>query len=250
MKITGIETIPYLIPYAKALRFASGEVSAAEHVLVRVHTDEGLVGTADAPPRPFTYGETQAGIIAVTQGIFAPQLEGLSPLDREVAHTRMARTVGNPAAKSAIDMALWDLVGQTLGVSVTELLGGFTDHMRVAHMVGYAPVGEMVAEAERIRDQFGITSFKVKVGRHPIQLDIDACKALRGRSARRSSSTSTATGVGHRVSRSKRSTPWTAWGSPSQRSSVPLTTSSAAGGLSSRAGSRSSPTKAPSVPAR
>jgi L-alanine-DL-glutamate epimerase-like enolase superfamily enzyme len=179
MKITGIETIPYLIPYAKALRFASGEVSAAEHVLVRVHTDDGLVGTADAPPRPFTYGETQAGIIAVTQGIFAPQLEGLSPLEREVAHARMARTVGNPAAKSAIDMALWDLVGQTLGVSVTELLGGFTDQMRVAHMVGYAPVGEMVAEAERIRDQFEITSFKVKVGRHPIQLDIDACKAIR-----------------------------------------------------------------------
>jgi L-alanine-DL-glutamate epimerase-like enolase superfamily enzyme len=179
MKITRIETIPYAIPYVKPLRFASGEVSAAEHVLVRVHTDEGLVGTADAPPRPFTYGETQDGIVAVVQGIFAPELVGLSPLERELAHARMGRTVGNPAAKSAIDMALWDLVGQALGVSVTELLGGFTDRMRVAHMVGFAPADEMVAEAERMRDEFGITTFKVKVGRHPLDLDIAVCAALR-----------------------------------------------------------------------
>jgi L-Ala-D/L-Glu epimerase len=179
MKITGIETIPYAIPYAKPLRFASGEVSAAEHVLVRIHTDEGLVGTADAPPRPFTYGETQDGIVAVLQGIFAPELVGLSPLEREVAHARMGRTVGNPAAKSAIDMALWDLIGQLLGVSVTDLLGGFTDRMRVAHMVGFAPTDEMISEAERMRDEFGITTFKVKVGRHPLELDIAACSALR-----------------------------------------------------------------------
>ena len=179
MKITRVETIPYSIPYTKPLRFASGEVTAAEHVLVRVHTDDGLTGAADAPPRPFTYGETQASIIAVISGLFGPQLEGLSPLDREAAHARMARTVGNPAAKAAIDIALWDLIGKNLGVSVTELLGGYTDRMRVAYMVGFAAPGEMADEALRIREQHGITSFKVKVGRRPVQLDITACRALR-----------------------------------------------------------------------
>lgn len=73
MKITQIEAIPFAIPYIKPLKFASGEVHVAEHVLVRVHTDEGVVGVAEAPPRPFTYGETQASIIAVINGIFAPQ---------------------------------------------------------------------------------------------------------------------------------------------------------------------------------
>jgi L-Ala-D/L-Glu epimerase len=179
LKISKIEAIPFAVPYRKPLRFASGEVTAAEHVLVRVHTDSGLVGTAEAPPRPFTYGETQASIRAVVDGIFAPQIVGLSPLEREVIHARLNRTVANPTAKAAIDMALWDLIGQELGVSVTELLGGFTDRMRVAHMVGFAPPGEMVAEAERIRDLYGITTFKVKVGRHPIALDIEVCTALR-----------------------------------------------------------------------
>jgi L-alanine-DL-glutamate epimerase-like enolase superfamily enzyme len=179
MKISKVEAIPFAIPYLKPLRFASGEVTVAEHVLVRVHTDSGLVGTAEAPPRPFTYGETQSSIISVIDGIFAPQVVGLSPFERELMHSRLNRTVGNPAAKAAVDMAVWDLIGQSLGVSVTALLGGYTDRMRVSHMVGFAPPGEMVAEAERVRDRYGITTFKVKVGRRPIELDIEVCRALR-----------------------------------------------------------------------
>lgn len=124
MKITRIETIPFAIPYRKALRFASGEVGTAEHVLVRVRTEDGITGTAEAPPRPFTYGETQASIIAVIDTVFAPQILGESALRREAIWTRLARTVGNPTAKAALDMALWDVIGQSLGVSVTELLAG------------------------------------------------------------------------------------------------------------------------------
>jgi L-alanine-DL-glutamate epimerase-like enolase superfamily enzyme len=179
MKITGIDAIPFSIPYSKPLRFASGEVHAAEHVLVRVHTDEGLTGIAEAPPRPYTYGETQESVVAVIDRIFAPQLAGLSPLRRETVHARLDRTVGNPAAKSALDMALWDITGQYAGLPVGELLGGWTDRLRVAHMVGFAPAERMVAEAERVRDLYGITAFKVKVGRRPHREDVAACIALR-----------------------------------------------------------------------
>jgi L-alanine-DL-glutamate epimerase-like enolase superfamily enzyme len=170
MKITKVEAIPFTIPYRKPLRFASGEVTEAEHVLVRVHTDDGLTGTAEAPPRPFTYGETQASILAIIRTVFAPQVTGL---------TRLDRTVGNPTAKAAIDMAVWDVIGQSVGLPVTELLGGYGNRMRVAHMVGFAEPAEMVAEAGRMGELYGITTFKVKVGRRPIDLDIAACRALR-----------------------------------------------------------------------
>ena len=179
MKITAVEAIPFAIPYAKPLRFASGEVHVAEHVLVRGHTDDGLVGVAEAPPRPFTYGETQESIVAVIRRISAPELEGLSPWQREVVRARLHRTVGNPAAKAAVDMALWDVLGKATGLPVTELLGSFTDELRVSHMVGFAPPQVMLAEAQRIRAEHGITTFKVKVGRRPHQLDVDACRALR-----------------------------------------------------------------------
>ncbi|GLY08771.1 enolase C-terminal domain-like protein [Actinoplanes sp. NBRC 101535] len=183
MKISAIEAIPYAIPYRKPLRFASGEVHVAEHVLVRIITDDGLVGTAEAPARPFTYGETQASIKTVIDTLFAPQINGLSPYDREVAATRMHRTVGNHTAKAAIDMALWDIVGQSAGISVTDLLGGYADRVRVAHMLGFDEPAVMVAEAERMRSAYGITAFKVKVGRRPIELDVAVCRALRDRFA-------------------------------------------------------------------
>ncbi|HEX7823928.1 MAG TPA: enolase C-terminal domain-like protein [Mycobacterium sp.] len=179
MKIIAVEAIPYSIPYIKPLKFASGEVHAAEHVLVRVHTDDGIVGIAEAPPRPFTYGETQAGIVAVVQQLFAPALIGLTLTEREVAGSRMARTVGNPTARSAVDMAMWDAFGKTLGLSVSELLGGYTDRMGVSHMLGFDDPAKMVAEAQRVRDAYGISTFKVKVGRRTVSLDTAVVRALR-----------------------------------------------------------------------
>jgi L-Ala-D/L-Glu epimerase len=181
MKITSVEAIPFAIPYVKPLKFASGEVHTADHVLVRVHTDDGVVGIAEAPPRPFTYGETQAGIVAVIDQLFAPAVVGLTLIEREVVNARLARTVGNPAAKSAVDMAIWDALGRTLELPATSLLGGFTDRMRVSHMLGFADPAAMVAEAEKMRDLHGITVFKVKVGRRPVTLDTAVVRALRDR---------------------------------------------------------------------
>lgn len=181
MKVVAVDAIPFDIPYTKPLRFASGEVHVAQHVLVRVHTDDGVIGIAEAPPRPFTYGETQAGIVAVIEGIFAPQAIGLTLLEREILHARMSRTVGNPTAKAAVDMAIWDALGQTLQQPVTQLLGGYTDRLRVSHMLGFDDPQKMADEAERMTETYGIRTFKVKVGRRPVSLDVAVVRALRER---------------------------------------------------------------------
>lgn len=179
MKIVAVEAIPYSIPYRKPLRFASGEVRAASHVLVRVTTDDGIVGAADAPPRPFTYGETQRGVVAVVEDLFAPQVIGRGLLEREAILEDLARTVGNPTAKAAIDMAIWDALGRTLEMPVTGLLGGYTDRMRVSHMLGFDEPAVMVSEGQRMRELHGISTFKVKVGRRPVALDTAVVRALR-----------------------------------------------------------------------
>ena len=179
MKITQIEAIPFAIPYAKPLHFASGAVDTARHVLVRVHTDSGIIGVAEAPPRPFTYGETQASIKAVIEDIFTPQAVGRTIFEREKIRADLARTVGNPTAKASIDMAIWDAIGQALNTPVNALLGGWTDRMRVSHMLGFDTPEVMVEQAHRMRETYGISTFKVKVGRRPIKLDVDVCTALR-----------------------------------------------------------------------
>ena len=179
MKITAIEAIPYTIPYRRPLKFASGEVTEADHVLIQVHTDAGITGISDTPPRPFTYGETQGTIISVVTGVFAPQLIGLDPFDREKARQVMSRTLNNATAKGSIDIALWDIIGQVLGTSVTRLLGGFTNQLRVSHMLGFKEAGELVEEASKMRETYGICTFKLKVGRRPASLDMAAARALR-----------------------------------------------------------------------
>ncbi len=98
-----------------------------------------------------------------------------------MAGARLARTVGNPTAKSAIDMAIWDALGRTLGLPVSDLLGGYTDRMRVSHMLGFDDPAKMVAEAERMLEVYGIRTFKIKVGRRPVSLDTAVVRALRER---------------------------------------------------------------------
>jgi L-alanine-DL-glutamate epimerase-like enolase superfamily enzyme len=179
MKIAAIEAIPYSIPYRHPLHFASGSVHEADHVLVRVHTDDGVVGTADTPPRPYTYGETQKSIVAVVQDVFAPQLVGTDVFDREKIQAVMARTIHNQTAKGAVDIAVWDVIGKTLGQPVSKLLGGYTDSLRVSHMLGFKPAQELLALALEFRETYGINTFKLKTGRRPLKLDIEAARVLR-----------------------------------------------------------------------
>jgi len=178
-RIIEVRTVPYAIPYRKPLRFASGSIEVADNVLVEIVTSAGVVGVAEAPPRPYTYGETQDSIMAVIKQVFAPAITGLSILDREEARRRLARTVGNPTAKAAIDMAMWDAWGKIIDTPVHSLLGGYVDELRVSHMLGFDDPEVVASEAVELRETLGISTFKIKVGRRPIHLDVAVCKAVR-----------------------------------------------------------------------
>ncbi|HWK21095.1 MAG TPA: enolase C-terminal domain-like protein [Microbacteriaceae bacterium] len=179
MIIDEVEAIPYRIPMTKPLHFASGAVHEIEHVLLRITTSDGIVGVADVPPRPYTYGETVASTVGVLTGLFQSILVGSDPLDRARIHAMLAKTVGNPTAKGAVDIALWDIVGKALGLPVHRLLGGYAPKLAVSHMLGFDSVAALVDEARSYIERFGIRTFKVKVGRRPIAVDIELTLALR-----------------------------------------------------------------------
>ena len=124
VRITAVEAIPFAVPYRRAPTFASGSVTSADNVLVRVHTDAGLVGQAEAQPRPYTYGETQTSIVDTVSGQLGAALTGVDPLRIELVAERCASVAGNHVARGAVDLAVWDLVGQILGCPCHTLLGG------------------------------------------------------------------------------------------------------------------------------
>lgn len=178
VRITALEAIPFAIPYRRPAGFASGTVTTADNVLVRVHTDAGLVGQAEAQPRPYTYGETQVSIVHTVGTTLAGLLVGLDPLRTEAVAERCGRIAGNQVARGAVDLAVWDLVGQILGRPCHTLLGGFAPDVEAAHMVSFGDPGEMAEEAVAVHERLGVRTFKVKVGRAPA-LDVAATRAIR-----------------------------------------------------------------------
>ncbi len=180
MKISNIEVIPFKIPLKAGFHFQYTLRTSKfrDHVLIRIHTDEGIVGTAEAPPKPHIYGETQQSIIAVIQGKIAPSLIGMHPFDLEKIHHRMETVKQNLTAKGAIDIALHDIMGQFMGLPIYRMLGGWNEgKVPISWMMGIKSAGEMAKEALEFYKQ-GIKTFKIKVG-NDAQQDIINFRAIR-----------------------------------------------------------------------
>ena len=118
MKIRDIE--------AFQIAWAPQDSPTQRSAFVRVRTDDGLSGIGEASP--MQGGLASLGIIARD---LAPALIGQDPLDHAVLHDRLLHRFVKlgpegalTGALAAIDIALWDLKGKTLGQPIYKLLGG------------------------------------------------------------------------------------------------------------------------------
>ncbi len=152
MKITKVEAIPFHIPFDPDfhLKFAYRTSGAADHVLVRIFTDEGVTGFAEAPARPEIYGETQKSIAALIDHHLGPGIMGKDPFSLEEIHTVLDRIPHNNCAKGAVDIALHDIIGKCLNLPVYKLLGGKSrDRVPLSWMVGINSAEKMARECEK-----------------------------------------------------------------------------------------------------
>jgi L-alanine-DL-glutamate epimerase-like enolase superfamily enzyme len=137
-------------------------------LVVEVVTDTGLVGLGNAALSPHVTK-------AVIDRHLAPLLIGEDPADIAYLWERMYRQTlpfgrkgSGMAAISAIDLALWDLLGKRLGVPVFRLMGGrLKDRIPVYASRLYAqPLESLAAEAAAYRDA-GFTKMKLRFGWGP-----------------------------------------------------------------------------------
>jgi L-alanine-DL-glutamate epimerase-like enolase superfamily enzyme len=126
MKITEVRAIPLTIPVAPMTPASTWEAGIGRQALVRVTTDEGLVGWGEC----FAYGVTLA-VCSVVDDALAPLVVGQDPTRIELLVDRMHRALmiwGRRGlammAVSGVELALWDLLGKARGVPVHQLLGG------------------------------------------------------------------------------------------------------------------------------
>lgn len=139
-----------------------------EWLVCEVEAEDGTVGIGNAALAP---GLVQAAI----ETVYAPMVVGADPFDVAALWERMYRKtlpwgrkgVGMVAI-SAIDIAVWDLMGKLLGKPVFKLLGGRTkDRIPVyASKVYSGPVAAMQAEAQAYVDA-GFDMVKMRFGYGP-----------------------------------------------------------------------------------
>jgi L-alanine-DL-glutamate epimerase-like enolase superfamily enzyme len=152
-------------------------LDAAEHVLVRIRTDEGIVGCAEATPRPTIYGESQRSIVFAIEQWFKPMIVGKDPFAVETIWGELETIYWNPTAKGAIDLALHDIQARAADLPAYRFMGGWSNRVPLSCMIGLNPIEVMVEEALKRKEE-GLKGFKVKVGLDPHN-DVRLIKALR-----------------------------------------------------------------------
>src|SRR3970282_2395681 len=112
-------------------------------------------GIADAPPRPPIYGETRSSLGTIIKDHFAPMLAGVNAFDLTRVWSVFDAIAWNPAAKAALDMALYDAQAKALGVSCAQLLGGTVRPLPVNWRLRLGNEKEILADAERMMKKYG-----------------------------------------------------------------------------------------------
>ena len=125
MKITAVDVIPYRIPYHQVHRITTLTLSALDNVVVRIHTDDGVVGIGECVTEAKWNSTVMEAHAVILSKYLGPAIVGADPFSLREVWRRMDEVVnGQLPAKGAIDIALHDLIGKALGIPVWRYLGG------------------------------------------------------------------------------------------------------------------------------
>lgn len=191
MRITDIRATPVSVPLEAPLRHANGcHWGRFVRTIVEVETDDGHVGLGEL-------GGGGESATAAFSGL-KPQLLGHDPARLE----EMRFLLANPTASlynnrtqivAALEFACLDLLGQSWGVTVSDILGGrLRDRVRFASYLffryphpksGAAEVrtaDQLVAEARALKARHGFATHKLKGGVFPPEYELECYRALGG----------------------------------------------------------------------
>ena len=170
MKITRIAAYRVELPlHEGSYKWSGGKsVDVFDSTIIRVETDEGIVGHGEVCPLgPFYLPAYAAGVRAGIAEL-APHLIGHDPTQLGKLNQFMdAAMKGHPYVKSGIDIACWDILGQVAGVPVCTLLGGrWGDDFVLYRAISQQPPEVMAQNVAAYREE-GYRRFQLKVGVDP-----------------------------------------------------------------------------------
>lgn len=175
--IQQIEVYSVVLRYCEPFRIAPGTTVESQNLVVKICTDNGVVGIGESSPSERVTHENPQTVMKTLDKI-APRLIGMDPLRIEQIIETMDQTVTeNPSAKAAIDIALHDILGKTARKPLFKLLGGFREEVLTDITLGIKEPEEMAKNAVKAVRK-GFRALKVKVGVTPEE-DFERVRMIR-----------------------------------------------------------------------
>ena len=102
MKIAKIEVFPISIPFIEYWAYSQGTYYEGEHVITKIHTDDGIVGIGEGTPVHID-GEAQEDSFYAVKKHIAPALIGEDPLNIERIRKKMDQAIFGAPSRESFD---------------------------------------------------------------------------------------------------------------------------------------------------
>jgi L-alanine-DL-glutamate epimerase-like enolase superfamily enzyme len=182
MKITKIELFPISMKFTKPMIMSCGPILAADGLVIKIHTDEGITGIAETGDTSVWYmGDSQDSMMSLINNVIGPQiLLGEDPRNIEKIVSKMDVAIRmNSQGKALIDYALHDIKGKALNTPVYNLLGGKSNpKTRLCYVMSCGAPDKVAAEGVALL-KAGFRSLKLKVGMNSMEEDLEMIAELR-----------------------------------------------------------------------
>jgi L-alanine-DL-glutamate epimerase-like enolase superfamily enzyme len=169
--------LSYVFPEPVELSYFGGtrQIVKRDAMLIRVEAENGLVG--------YGPGEASASAAAVIRETIGPWLEGRTVLDADALRVQFMTGV-KPDARTAkvygtLEVALYDLLGKSAGIPVSEMLGGrVRDRIKCYGSAGMYQSAEGYAAEAALCREMGFSAYKMRPAAGP-EADVAAVEAMR-----------------------------------------------------------------------
>ena len=168
MTIRSIHTLPFRAPLKHPFVTALRQVEMLEDLIVIIECDNGMVGYGEGAPTPQITGETIGSIRSAVEFI-APHLIGREIEEFDSLITTLHSVIkANTTAKSALEIALYDLYAQSQAQPLYQVLGGERKRFTTDITVSMGKIEEMIAQSKEAV-ACGYETLKIKIGSDPVE---------------------------------------------------------------------------------
>lgn len=176
MRIREIEIVKFSIPILPFV-IATGTMYHAQNSLIRIFTEDGIIGSGECSAFPMITGETQSTCFVMAND-FASIWNGKNALDIESRMQELHQYADfNSTIKSAFDMALYDIAAKAANKPLYAYLGGVSKLMETDLTIGIDDPEKMAETAKDFVKQ-GVTIIKIKLGKDAAT-DIERVRKIR-----------------------------------------------------------------------